>query len=232
MGSGVVFGVQPDARHNGGNAAQRRAHDQRVGAGTMSRTGATCPCCGAIMTMQDIRLEGRAGRLAAIMTAIVVDGPNGKEYRLPTDHEREVSEVPEERLQALYADIPFGLPEEPTPKAGSGASRAFSVDGYGFDRWRKLFTYRQLLALGEFVLAVRSLTNAFDDMPKIWREAVTANLALVTDRLADYSSALCSWHNSKELLRDTFPTLCSTDRLGLCRSQSVIEFQWQLFRRN
>ena len=131
-GTGVVFGVEPDVPRVGGNAAQRREHDRRAGAGTMSRTGATCPCCGVIMTMEDIRLEGRAGRLGAVMTAVVVNGPKGKEYRLPTDHERAVAEVAEEKLQALYADIPFGLPEEPTPKAGSGASRAFSVDGYGF----------------------------------------------------------------------------------------------------
>ena len=63
--------------------------------------------------MADIRFEGRAGRLGAIMTAVVVNGPKGKEYRVPTDHERAVTEVTEEQLQALYADIPFGLPEEP-----------------------------------------------------------------------------------------------------------------------
>ena len=111
-GTGVVFGVQSGVPQNGGNAAQRREHDKRTGAGTMSRTGATCPCCGAIMTMEDIRFEGRAGRLDAVMTAVVVDGPKGKEYRLPTNHERAVAHVSEEQLQALYADIPFGLPEE------------------------------------------------------------------------------------------------------------------------
>ena len=144
--SGVVFGVEADVPRNGGNAAQRREHDRRIGAGTMSRTGAACPTCESIMTMEDIRYEGRAGRLGAVMTAVVVDGRKGKEYRLPTDHEREAADVTEERLQALYADIPFGLPEEQTPKAGSGASRAFSVDGYGFDTWRKLFTNRQLVS--------------------------------------------------------------------------------------
>ena len=76
--TGVVFGVQSDVPHNGGNAAQRREHDRSIGAGTMSRTGATCPCCGAITTMEDIRFEGRAGRLGAVMTAVVVDGPKGK----------------------------------------------------------------------------------------------------------------------------------------------------------
>ena len=152
--TGVVFDVQRDVPQNSGNAAHRREHDRRIGAGTMSRTGATCPCCGAIMTMGDIRFEGRAGRLGAVMTAVVVDGAKGKEYRLPTDHEREVAEVAEERLQALYADIPFGLPEEQTPKAGSGASRAFSVDGYGFDTWRKLFTSRQLATQGALIKAI------------------------------------------------------------------------------
>ena len=47
----------------------------------MTRTGATCPCCGAIMTMESIRLEGRADRLDAMMTAVVVEGLKGKEYR-------------------------------------------------------------------------------------------------------------------------------------------------------
>ena len=59
-GTGVVFGVETDVPQNGGNGAQRREHDKRLGAGTMSRTGATCPCCGMIMTMEDIRLEGSA----------------------------------------------------------------------------------------------------------------------------------------------------------------------------
>ena len=201
---GVVFGVHNDPPPNGGNAAQRREHDRRLGAGTMSRTGATCPCCGAITTMADVRLEGRAGRLGAVMTAVVVDGPKGKDYRLPTGHERAVAEVGEEQLRALYADIPFGLPEEPTPKAGIGAARAFSVDGYGFDTWRKLFTNRQLLALGAFVLTLRKLRKELDNWPESWRDGLITSLALVNDRLADYSSAVCSWHNGGEKLGHTF----------------------------
>ena len=40
----------------------------------MSRSGARCPCCPTIMLMEDIRLEGRAGRLGATMTAVVWTG--------------------------------------------------------------------------------------------------------------------------------------------------------------
>ena len=214
--TGVVFGIETDVPQVGGNAAQRREHDKRHGAGTMSRSGAQCPCCPTIMSMDDIRYEGRAKRLGAVMTAVVVDGVKGKEYRLPTEEELRVTEVSKEELDELYEQIPFGLPEEPTPRQGPGAARAFSVDNYGFDQWAKLFTDRQLMTLGTFVGIVRSLAvqngtsrdiagyrgkskNAED-----WREAVIASLALVNDRLADYSSGICSWHNGAEKLAHTF----------------------------
>ena len=203
--AGVVFNMQNDVPQNGGNAAQRREHDKRIGAGTMSRTGATCPSCGMITTMEDVRFEGRAGRLGSVMTAVVVDGPNGKEYRLPTEHEREVAEVSEERLQALYAEIPFGLPEEPTPKAGSGAARAFSVDGYGFDTWRKMFTNRQLAtqcALIESITEAKSEIEAIHD-PGV-TEAIVGFLTCILDRQTDYGSAGCIWVNVHEKIGHQF----------------------------
>ena len=168
----VVFGVQADVPRNGGNSAQRREHDRRIGAGTMSRTGAACPSCGTIMTMEDIRYEGRNGRLGAVMTVVVVDGPKGKEYRLPTHHEREAADVTEERLQALYADIPFGLPDEPIIE---DAKRNTWCVPYGLNSWRKLFTNRQLSTLGEFVRALRNLPVHLTCYPTEWKEALVAN---------------------------------------------------------
>ena len=199
--SGVVFGLQSDVPQNGGNAAQRREHDRRIGAGTMSRTGATCPCCGAIMTMEDIRFEGRAGRLAATMTSVVVHGPKGKEYRVPTDHERRMAEVSEEQLQALYADIPFGLPVEPLP---SKEALGFRVPLYGIDTWRKLFTNRQLLALGEFIRALNKMPKQLDDCPPEWREALVAMCLPIISRMADRGSTLATWTNDRETIRSTF----------------------------
>ena len=184
--TGVVFGVETDAPQDGGNSAQRRENDKRLGAGTMSRTGASCPCCEIIMTMEDIRLEDAPGRLGAVMTAVVVEGQKGKEYRLPTEHERAVAGVSEEKLQDLYTEIPFGLPNEPLP---SKDALGFRAPLYGLDTWRKLFTNRQLLAHGQFVISLRNLPiQEPQSIPKIWQEALTANLALVNDRLADYCS--------------------------------------------
>jgi adenine-specific DNA methylase len=201
--NGLVFGIKNDVPIVGGSEAQKKAHDKKIGAGTMSKSGAICPCCNSIMTMQDIRLEGCAGQLGEVMTAVVVDGQNGKEYRLPTSEEIQVAAEAEKELESVLAEIPFGLPDEPLP---SKEALGFRIPLYGFDKWYKLFTSRQLLALGTFVKHTRKLR---DVMPQYrysleLLEAISGYLALAIDRLADYSSAVCSWHNSAEKMRNTF----------------------------
>ena len=45
------------------------------------------------------------------MTAVVVDGPNGKEYRLPTDDEIRLAAEAENEVEQVFAEIPFGIPK-------------------------------------------------------------------------------------------------------------------------
>ncbi len=169
--------------------------------GTMSGSGATCPSCGLTATMADLRAAGRAGRLGSRMTAVVVDGQSGKEYRLPTEAEIQAARVDDEALAAAFADIPFGLPNEPTP---SEQSLGMRIPRYGFDTWRKLFTNRQLLALATFANEARACEHQIDARGGASREAISSYLACAISKLADYSSAICSWHNGGEKLRDTF----------------------------
>ena len=199
--TGVTFAVEDNVPQHGGNTAQRREHDKRVGAGTMSRTGATCPCCGAIMTMSDIRYEGQSGLLGALMTTVVVGGVKGKEYRLPTDHEIKVAEVSEERLQTLFTNIPFGLPEEAIHE---DAKRNTWCVPYGLDTWRRLFTNRQLFAIGEFIRALREMPVQRSDYPTEWVESIIAMCLPIISRMADRGSAVASWTNNPEKIRRTF----------------------------
>lgn len=201
--TGVVFGIQTNVPVQGGNAAQKREHDKRVAAGTMSRAGAKCPCCPAIMTMEDIRVEGKAGRLGSVMTAVVVDTPKDKAYRLPTPHELAVATPDEARVEQAFADVPFGVPDEPTPSAEALGMR---VPLYGFDKWRKLFTSRQLTALGTFVSATRAARAAIATAhyPPEWIEAVGAYLACGFDRMLDFNAAALSWITSVEAIGHTF----------------------------
>jgi adenine-specific DNA methylase len=201
--TGVVFAVETKVPAKGGNAAQKREHDKRLGAGTMSRAGAQCPCCGTIMTMEDIRLEGKAGRLGSIMTAVVVDGPDGKAYRLPTEYERTVASLDEEQVQRAFADVPFGVPDEPMPSENALGMR---VPLYGFDKWRKLFTPRQLTALGRFVSATRAAREemAEQHVPAEWIEGIGGGVVDVVDRLLLYCSAVCRWIMNLEALAPTY----------------------------
>lgn len=201
--TGVVFGIDPDVPVKGGNAAQKREHDKKLGAGTMSRAGVTCPCCGTIMTMEDLRLEGRAGRLGAVMTAVVMDGPKGKEYRLPIPLEVEMAQAAETELDNVFADVPFGLPTEPL--AGADAL-GFRVPLYGLDQWHKLFTPRQLVALGTFIKVLRRVPHALSMHPykTDWPEPLTAYLQSGFDRMLDFNSSILAWITSVEAIGHTF----------------------------
>ena len=160
-----------------------------VGAGTMSRLGAKRPCCPFIMTMEDIRLEGRAGRLGTAMTAVVVDGQSGKEYRLPTDVELRCAADAEPELRKVFAQVPFGLPTEPLP---TKEALGFRVPLYGLDQWHKLFTPRQLVALGTLTRSLRELTleGQSPHGTESWITQSIPYLALAIDRYKSGQRAL------------------------------------------
>ncbi|OGS00025.1 MAG: hypothetical protein A3G41_08075, partial [Elusimicrobia bacterium RIFCSPLOWO2_12_FULL_59_9] len=193
---GVIFEIEPNVPPKGGNAAQRRENDKRLGAGTMSRSGGKCPCCGAIMTMDDIRTEGKAGKMSYMPTATIVDGIKGKEHRIPTAHEIKCAADVVAELPKVFLGVPFGLPTESAPLGGGrGAARAFSIQGYGLRRWQDLFSKRQLLALGVLVKCVRSagLEMSKKGYPAKWREVLVSYLACGVDRFVDFANVNVQW---------------------------------------
>lgn len=194
-GTNVDFGIQDDVPKVGGNTAQRREHDRRVAAGTMSRSGVTCPVHGNIMTMEDIRLEGQAGRLGEVMTAVVVDGQTGKEYRVPSELERDRAETAVRQVETIYGEIPFGVPHE---KIVEDAKRNTWCVQYGIDEFGKLFTGRQLATLGTIAKWVRAVDVAE------WREPVIGNLSLSFDRLVSFCCRNVRYKLDAEAVVDAF----------------------------
>ena len=86
--------------------------------------------------MDELRAQGVSERLGARMTAVVVDGQEGKEYRLPTEEELLAAQVGRLALETFYADIPSSIPEKSTPSEDALGIR---TTRYGFDTWDKLF---------------------------------------------------------------------------------------------
>lgn len=175
--------------------------------GTMAGARTTCPACGSTLSGDYIKECGHAGRLQAQMTAVVVGTGHGKAYRLPTTQEELAAAQAAEALPQAAARIPYGLPTEPLPESGtSGAGRAFTVPQYGFKTWADLFTPRQLLALTTFTHWTREAKRVMQEggySPES-QHALTSYLSAVLDKIADYNSTICTWHNSRELIGHTF----------------------------
>lgn len=177
--------------------------------GTVNRKGATCPHCGSGVAFPYIRSESCEGRMCATLLAIVAEGKNGRVYISPN----------EEHIQASNVDKPQNYPE---------GRLAFypghlNTNVYGLDEFHKLFTNRQLTALTTFSALVGEAqkkaeadavaAGIFNDhIPlaeggtgaRAYGEAVGVYLAFVVDKLTDYHSSICSWHNSGEKIRNTF----------------------------
>ena len=95
--------------------------------------------------------------------------------------------------------------------------------GYGFYVWGDLFTDRQLVALTTFSDLLSEVTKAIkddarragwtDDKVRLregglgitaYSDALTTYLAFVINKTSDYWSNICTWHNSKEIMRNAF----------------------------
>jgi putative DNA methylase len=179
--------------------------------GTKHSRGANFSCLmsGNAIEPGYIKSEGLRGGIGSKLMAIVGDGPNGRVYLSPTDEIENVAK------RAHPAWEPDGeLVED---------GRAFTPTLYGLKRWVDLFTPRQLVALTTFSEIVASsrekiLEDAIaagmtDDGVHLadggtsataYAEAVSVYLAFSVDKASDYWSSLCSWHSSKELIRNTF----------------------------
>jgi len=149
----------------------------KIPEGTVGRKGARCVCCGAPVSLDHVRAEGRAGRMGAQMLAIVAEGARGRIYLPPSEaHER----------VAASAE-PAWAPETELPEQALG----FRVQNYGLTRHADLFTPRQLVALttfsdlvGEARERVRRDAEAADvGRAGEYADAVATYLAFAIDRL-------------------------------------------------
>ena len=199
----VEFGIQASVPVRGGNPAQRREHDRRIGMGTMSRSGVKCPCCDAIMTMEDVRVIGNSVGLGAIPTAVVVSGLTGQEFRCPGTVEEEVASVADSAIDECYSRVPHGMPNDSLP---SKEALGIRVPLYGFKVWSDLYTQRQLLTMGTLASIVHETREAIlrEISQELHAEAIHSYLAIAVDRLSDRLATLCTWDQGYTKINHVF----------------------------
>ncbi|GAB1406265.1 DUF1156 domain-containing protein [Thermomonas brevis] len=187
---------KPPASAKGGTTAGKRA-------------AFICLLSNVAVSYDHIRSEGQAGRMGQRLMAIVAEGKNGRVYLSP---DAAMQLLAESAKPSWKPDI--SLPSNP---------RDFKTPNYGMSTFGDLFTPRQLVALNTFselVGEVREKVRA-DAMslgpsgdsrgldaggtgPAAYAEAMAVYMAFAIDKASDYWSSICSWHSSKELIRNTF----------------------------
>ncbi len=177
--------------------------------GTVNRKGATCLHCGTGVGFPYIRDEGCAGRMGAVLLAIVAEGKNGRVYLSPNS----------EHIHAADTDKPQDYPEgELAYYPGH-----LNTKVYGLTEFHQLFTNRQLTALTTFSALVgeaqkkaeadAEATGMFNDHialadggtgARAYGEAVGVYLAFVVDKQADLGNALNRWEPNAQCPRQLF----------------------------
>ncbi|GMW00532.1 MAG: hypothetical protein AMXMBFR84_16690 [Candidatus Hydrogenedentota bacterium] len=188
------------------------AEAARLGTTAGKRAAFRCLMSGVPVTYDHIRDQGKTGFMGARLMAIVAEGENGRIYLSPTSQMEAIA------LKARPTWKPdLALPVNP---------RDFKTPNYGLTTFGDLFTPRQLVALTTFSDLVQearvrvkqdALAAGFPEhapkpakgAPPIptaqdYADAVAVYLAFTIDKAADYWSTICTWHSSKELIRNTF----------------------------
>lgn len=193
----------------GGEVRFEVAPGKATQGGTVNRRGATCVHCGAPIAFDHIREESREGRMGAKLMAIVAEGQRGRIYIAPDE------------VQIAAADVP--MPDDYPQGKLAYYPGHLNTNVYGLDEFWKLFTSRQLTALTTFSALVSEAqrkaeldavaAGLADDGAgladggtgaRAYGEAIGVYLAFVVDKLTDYHSSICSWHSSRELIRNVF----------------------------
>jgi putative DNA methylase len=161
------------------------------------------------VTYEYIRGEGLGGRLGCRLMAVVAEGDRGRVYLSPTS--------------ATEADAQEAQPWWSPDLEINYHPRDIKTQIYGLTMYGDLFTRRQLVALDAFSDLVAEArerifhdarsAGALDDSQSLaqngggaraYADAVGVYLAFAVDKCADYWSAICTWHNSGEKMRNTF----------------------------
>jgi putative DNA methylase len=153
--------------------------------GTIGKKGDVCLLTGSPITREYIRGEGKAGRMAVRLMAIVAEGQRGRIYLSPDgDHER------------LALDIK--PPEDVLNTEIIGDMRYLTPVSYGMNTHRSLFTRRQLVTLTAFCdLVQEARAKALEDSggDRDYADAVATFLGMWISRFVDLNNALCQWRS-------------------------------------
>ncbi len=183
----------------------------------VGRANFRCLLSDAAITPEYVKTKGQAGEISETLMAVVTEMNGRRIFLAPDMLQSSTAEGLRDHPVAVECRETFLSGETPAKLTGG------TCHGYGLDRWGKLFTGRQLVALKTLsdlvheakVLIENDAKDSGLKNDKItlrdggsgscgYAEAVSVYLGFGVSRLSDILNSLCRWESSKTQVRNLF----------------------------
>lgn len=159
---------------------------------TVGGGGARCPACTLITKDSQIRHEFSNGRGRIQPTAVVVQGPQSKEFRRPLEKEKCAVQLAKLNRDEVLNDLPYGDLNEDMPQARRQGNTGFRVLLYGYTKWKDLFEDRQAISLATLARIIRTVhAKVAKDLDVETANSICAYLSCILARVVDRSTNVC-----------------------------------------
>lgn len=153
------------------------------------RGNLTCPCCQSVTTVAQLRQQSNDGTMSQRLLAVISEGKQGKDYALPTEEQKRVSEL-------VFDDV-----TPPTEKMAPHTTGG-DISIWGIAKWGDVFANRQLHTLEQFVDVFTNCTMNIADVK--YKNAVKTYLALWIDRIVLINTSLGRWNLARETMEHPY----------------------------
>lgn len=156
--------------------------------GWNNRGNMTCPCCGSITAVNQVKQQFKVKTSKEVLLAIISETNSGKLY---------TSSSKNEYIKPQSENI-----DKPTDRMAVENNRNFNTPGWGIEIYGDMFSDRQLFMLQSFTKSFSLLKKRIELTQ--YTQALYTYLAIWIDRIAVANTSLGRWHNGRETIEHPF----------------------------
>lgn len=155
--------------------------------GWINRGNLICPCCKNTTENSVLKQQFIDKKIKDRIIAVIEEGKNSKEYRLPYNEELEI-------ISSVKTDI-----EKPNEILPTDYTKAMAFCLWGFDKWGDIFSDRQITAMYSFVESLKVIRESLHRGESVeYSRSLITYLAILIDRIATRQISLSFWDITRE----------------------------------
>lgn len=154
----------------------------------MSRGNVKCPVCENTTDVNSLKQQFITSKTSERLIAVICEGKDGKEYRLPFQNEIDV-----------LAKIPKDV-ERPIEVMPVKYTQALPSCTWGIGKWSDMFTDRQITMLQKLSVNFNIIKSELPHNSDDYFKAILTYLGILIDRIAVSNTSFGFWHSGRETL--------------------------------